>query len=74
MAPPEGVYEDDSFQHIDQHLNVSAPTMLFLLRRQQRVHRGTHRSENVVQNVAVISAEMMKLTEQYPDNRQTLVH
>jgi hypothetical protein len=74
MASPEGIYEDDSFQHIDEHLNVRAAPRFFLLRAQQRVHRRTHRPENVVQDVAMIFAEMMQLTEQYPDDRQTLIH
>jgi hypothetical protein len=39
MASAEGIDEDDSFEHIEEHLDIRAAPRLFLLGGQQRVYR-----------------------------------
>ena len=74
MASTEGIDENDSFEHIHEHLEVRAPPRLLLLRRQQRVYRRTHRFEDVMQNVAMIFAKVMELSQKHPDDGQALIH
>jgi hypothetical protein len=74
VASAEGIDEDDSFEHIQEHLDIRAAPRLFLLGGQQRIYRRTHRFEDVVQNVAMIFAEMMELSEKHSDDRQALIH
>jgi hypothetical protein len=74
MATTKGVDEDDSLEHVDKHLNVCAAPGLFQLGCQQRIDSRAHWSENVVQNIPVIFAEMMKLSEKHSDDGQALIH
>jgi hypothetical protein len=75
LAAPKRVYEDDAFQHVDEHVYLGIfPSSIALRRQQERFHGGPHRPEHIMQNIAMVSAKMMEFSEEDADDGQALIH
>ena len=75
LAAPKRVYENNAFQHIDQHVDLGvAPGLVLLGCLQKRLHGRAHRSEYVMKNIAMVSAKMVEFSEENSDDRQAFIH